>query len=97
MAQTAVLGLGVKPSPVPEPHSFQNPTSGIRMNDSRAAPICPKTQNRAGRDAKRNRERLTVLMADLGAQAQGCVRIVLQFLRRLQSKMADSTMKMCVL
>jgi hypothetical protein len=58
-----VLGRGVNPSPVPEPQSFQNPTSGIRQNDSRAAAICPSTQSRAGREGKRNSERETVLMA----------------------------------
>ena len=56
IAHTAVLGLGVKPSPVPEPHSFQNPASGIRMKDSRAAPLWPITQRRVGRVAKRNRD-----------------------------------------
>ena len=53
IAQTAVLGRGVNPSPVPVPHSFQNPTSGIRQNDNRAAPICPNTHNRAGSDGNR--------------------------------------------
>ena len=75
IAQTAVFGFGVKPSPVPEPHSFQNPTSGIRINDSRAAPICPKTQSRAGNEAKRNKERLTVLMADLRATCQNSLTV----------------------
>ena len=76
IAHTAVFGLGVKPSPVPDPHSFQNPTSGIRMNDSRAAPICPITQSRAGSEVKRNKERLTVFMADLTGTGGACVRIV---------------------
>lgn len=75
IAQTAVLGFGANPSPVPDPHSFQKPTSGIRINDTRAVTICPRTHRRVGKEAKRNRVRLTVLMADLVEKCQASLTV----------------------
>lgn len=65
IAQTPKFGFGVNPSPVPDPQSFQNPASGIRMKESRAAPICPRTQSRAGNASKRNRESDATFMTGL--------------------------------
>ena len=54
IAQTAVLGRGVKPSPVPEPQSLTNSTSRMRAKSARASAICPKTHSRAETGPKRD-------------------------------------------
>ncbi len=63
IAQTPQFGRGVKPSPVPEPQSFQKSKPGTRGSTNRAAPICPKTQSRASVRSKRNRLSVTLCMA----------------------------------
>lgn len=46
IAQTAVFGTGVKPSPTPEPQSFQKLRPCVRASPRRARPICAKAQTR---------------------------------------------------
>ena len=43
----------VNPSPVPDPHSFQNSSPSIRGKAKRAAPIIAKAQSRESGVAKR--------------------------------------------
>jgi hypothetical protein len=63
IAQTPQFGRGVKPSPVPEPQSFQNKARRSRRNTSRAAPICPMIQSRDKRPSNRKRLRVATGMA----------------------------------
>ena len=53
MEYTAVLGRGVNPSPVPEPHSFQKETSDKRANARRANAIIKNAQIRENSVSKR--------------------------------------------
>ncbi len=50
----------MNPSPVPDPHSFQNPMSGVRDNGNRAPPIIVSAQARAKGPAKRKNDNVTI-------------------------------------
>jgi hypothetical protein len=58
-----VLGIGVKPSPTPDPQSFQNCRSGMRRIIGRANPIIENAQSAGADRAKRKKLKLTVCMA----------------------------------
>lgn len=60
IAMTAGLAVGVKPSPTPDPQSFQKPMSGVLANGRRAKAIITIAQDRAAGPRKRNNERQTV-------------------------------------
>ena len=57
-----MFGTGVNPSPVPDPHSFQNPIPSTRVMAGRARPIMVNAQIRAHPGAKRKKLRLTVVI-----------------------------------
>jgi hypothetical protein len=59
------LGIGVNPSPVPEPHNFQKPTPSRRRICERANPIMAKAQSLLSPGGKRKKLIETVWMAKL--------------------------------